>query len=75
MKDADCITRYWHYADTQEDTLSEYIDGQQSRLSDELQEILDHFQNIQLTGNVTRSKPPAPENRAMAAVRIRCGRV
>ena len=56
MKDADCITCYWHYADMQEDNLSEHIDGQQPRLSDELQEILDHFRNIRLTGNVTRTE-------------------
>ncbi|HCA28900.1 MAG TPA: hypothetical protein DEP23_04675 [Ruminococcaceae bacterium] len=56
MNDVDYITRYWHYADAQEDILSDYIGVRQARLSDDLQDILDHFRNIQLSENISKAE-------------------
>lgn len=56
MTDADYIVNYWHYADMQENILSNDIDNRQDGLHDELQDILDHFRNIQLSGKISRSE-------------------
>ncbi|HEX3018605.1 MAG TPA: minor capsid protein [Caproicibacter sp.] len=56
MNDVDYILNYWHYADTEEDTLLSYISDKQSDLSDDLQDILDHFRSIQLSGNISRNE-------------------
>ena len=56
MNNVDYITSYWHYADMKEDKLLNYIGNKQADLSDELQNILNHFRSIQLSGNISRTE-------------------